>query len=236
MKFDLGLDANENELTDSFATRFGFGGARPLIVAASTHEPEERYALEAFCAAAAGAQTAPRLLVAPRHPERFESVAKLIEQFRRDAENEWRDYTFARRSEIERETDRDTDLILLDSVGELRAVYPLADIVFVGGSLIPHGGQSILEPAAAGCSIITGPHTHNFTDAVNVFLANRGLIQLEDGPHTSTVDRLFDVFSDLLEDTEQRNELGRNARSVIASNRGATRKTVDELKKLESRS
>ena len=234
MKFDLGLEETEQRLTEEIRDRFALDGTRPLIVAASTHDPEERYALEAFCSAAVNAQPKPRLLIAPRHPERFDAVAKLIDQFRSDPGNEWRPYTFACRSRAESDSDKNADVILLDTVGELRAVYPLAEIVFVGGSLIPHGGQSILEPAAAGKAIITGPHTRNFADAVKVFLANRALIQLPETPKETIVDRLFDAISDLLEDADQRNELGRNARSVIEANRGATRKTIEELKKLET--
>ena len=232
IKFDLGFDEAESRVTDEFRKRFAINSSRPLIVAASTHEPEERYALEAFCSAAVNAKPTPRFLITPRHPERFGLVAKLIDQFRRDPANEWREFSFARRTGEERDADKNADVILLDTVGELRAIYPLADIVFVGGSLIPHGGQSILEPAAAGKAIITGPHTHNFADAVKVFHANGALIQLEDGPEVSTVDRLFDAISDLLENASQRDELGRNALSVMEANRGATHKAIEALAKL----
>ena len=229
LKFDLGLEEAEHRVTDELLERFSLDGTRPLIVAASTHEPEERYALEAFCSAAVGADPAPRLLIAPRHPERFGSVAKLIDQFRKDPDNEWRDYMFSRRSEEESDLDKESDVILLDTVGELRAAYPLAEIVFVGGSLIWHGGQSILEPAAAGCAIVTGPYTHNFKDAVNVFLKNNSLIQLPETRNEIFVDNLFDAFSDLLEDDSRRNELSRNAASVMSANRGATAKTIELL-------
>ena len=232
LKFDHSIDQDGSGTATEVAGRFRIDGSRPFIIAASTHEPEERYALEAFCSAAVNAKPTPRLLIAPRHPERFGAVAKLIDQFRRDPANEWRPYASVRRSSEESDADKIADVILLDTIGELRAVYPLADIVFVGGSLIPHGGQSILEPAAAGKAIITGPHTHNFADAVKVFLGNCALIQLGDGPEFSTVDRLFDVISDLIEDKPRREELGRNARSVVEDNRGATRKTMEELSKL----
>ena len=232
LKFDLGLAEAEHHIIDELSERFALDGRRPLVVAASTHDPEERYALEAFCSAAVNADPAPRLLIAPRHPERFESVAKLIDQFRTDPANEWRKYTFTRRSREGTEDDENADVILLDTVGELRAVYPLAEIVFVGGSLIPHGGQSILEPAAAGKAVITGPHTHNFADAVKVFIANQALIQLPETRNEIIVDNLFDAISDLLEDKDRRHELGRNALSVMTANRGATRKTMEELSRL----
>ena len=236
LKFDLGLADAEHRITDELRDRFALDGTRPLVVAASTHEPEESYALEAFCSAAVNADPTPRLLIAPRHPERFDSVARLVDQFRTDPANEWRDYTFTRRSREASDADKDTDVILLDTVGELRAVYPLADIVFVGGSLIPHGGQSILEPAAAGKAIITGPHTHNFTDAVKVFLANQALIQLPESRDEIIVDNLFDAISDLLEDEDRRRELGRNALSVMTANRGATRNTIEQLSRLAAES
>ena len=236
LKFDLGLAEAEHIITDELRERFALDGTRPLVVAASTHEPEERYALEAFCSAAVNADPVPRLLIAPRHPERFESIAKFIDQFRADADNEWRKYTFTRRSREGTEDDKHADVILLDTVGELRAVYPLADVVFVGGSLIPHGGQSILEPAAAGKAIITGPYTHNFTDAVRVFLANQALIQLPETRNEIIVDELFDAISDLVEDKDRRHDLGRNALSVMTANRGATAKTLEQLNLLMSRS
>jgi 3-deoxy-D-manno-octulosonic-acid transferase len=232
LKFDVGTTEVEEATTEYLRERFGLDGSRPLIVAASTHEPEERWMLEAFCSAASGSKPEPRLLIAPRHPERFDSIAKLVDEFRTSQANEWRPYSIAQRSEPKKENDRQADVILLDSIGELRSVFPLADIVFVGGSLIPHGGQSILEPAAAGTAIVTGIHTRNFTDAVSVFLGNDALIQIPDLPHEKIVDELFDQLSDLLEDAGRRNELGRNAAAVMKANRGATHRTITELRKV----
>lgn len=223
MKFDLGLAVTERGLTDALRDRFALDGARPLIVAASTHEPEERWVLEAFCSVANGSGTVPRLLIVPRHPERFDPVADLIVKFRSDASNTWREYNFARRSEAQQASDKVADIILLDTVGELRAAYPLADVVFVGGSLVPHGGQSILEPAAAGKTVITGPHTHNFSEAVKAFLANQALVQI---PDASPSNDLYSAFSELLKDRELREEIGGNALTVMSANRGATSRTI----------
>src|SRR5437899_9515743 len=108
-------------------------------------------------------------MIVPRHPECFAEVAELIEK------TGWK---WVRRSAGGSQTDKIADIILLDSIGELRAVYPLADIVFVGGSLIPHGGQSVYEPAAAGKAIVTGPYTSNFEAAVKEFLNKDALVQL----------------------------------------------------------
>ena len=231
LKFDVGTTEADETTTDNLRQQFAFDGERPLIVAASTHDPEERWILEAFCSAASGPRPEPRLVIAPRHTERFESVAKLIAEFRNDPANEWRHYSFARRSNGESEN-ANADIVILDTIGELRAIYPLAAIVFVGGSLIPHGGQSILEPAAAGTAIITGHHTHNFADAISTFRANQAVIQLPELPPQKIVDELFDQLSDLLENPDRRRELGRNAQAVMHANRGATQRTTDELRKL----
>jgi 3-deoxy-D-manno-octulosonic-acid transferase len=135
------------ELTEEIRTRFGIRSDKPLIIAASTHEPEERYVIEALDGELA---LSCRLMIAPRHPERFDAVAGLLAKL---------PYSFVRRSSPPSEGDKAADIILVDSIGELRSAYPLAEIVFVGGSLIPHGGQSVLEPASEGKANITRPHS-----------------------------------------------------------------------------
>lgn len=235
IKFDLELNEKDKEITDDLNERFSFSDGKPLIVAASTHEPEEHWVIDAFCSLnAENSRNKARLLIAPRHPERFDAVAKLIRDFRNDPACEWTRYSFARRSAEPSPEDSDADIILLDSIGELRGAYPLAQVVFVGGSLIPHGGQSVLEPAAAGKAIVTGPYTHNFADVVKAFLEKKALIQFEKIPETAIPDDLFLAFSDLLEDDEEREELARNAANVMAENRGATRKTVEYLRRYVS--
>lgn len=151
LKFDQPLSEIDAELTDHFRSRFGITSAKPLIIAASTHEPEEQYVLESLDGEIGHTC---RLLLAPRHPERFDEVENLLRNT---------NYSFVRRRSEPSIADSAADIILLDSIGELRAVYPLAEIVFVGGSLIPHGGQSVIEPAMAGKAIITGPYTANLT-------------------------------------------------------------------------
>ncbi|MBX3243247.1 MAG: 3-deoxy-D-manno-octulosonic acid transferase [Acidobacteria bacterium] len=235
IKFDLKLNESDDAVTKELDERFGFSDGKPLIIAASTHEPEERWVIDAFCSL--NAENSPnkaRLLIAPRHPERFDAVAKLIRDFRNDPACEWTRYSFVRRSAEPLPEDKDADIILLDSIGELRGAYPLARVVFVGGSLIPHGGQSVLEPAAAGKAIVTGPYTHNFTDVVKTFLEKKALIQFEKTPETAIPDDLFLAFSDLLEDDEESEELGRNAADVMAENRGATQRTVRSLQTILS--
>ncbi|HQX54908.1 MAG TPA: 3-deoxy-D-manno-octulosonic acid transferase [Pyrinomonadaceae bacterium] len=223
MKFDQTVD-DDGVLATEFRTRFGISGDVPLIVAASTHDPEEKWLLEAFkrvWKSAAG--TLPRLLIAPRHPERFRSVVDLIKGS---------GFGWARRSETASSRDLNAEVIILDSIGELRSALSLADIVFVGGSLIPHGGQSILEPAAAGKAIITGPHTSNFKVVVDEFLKQDALIQLSPSADSEIVDQLAAAISQLLDDPERRRVFADNAAKVMATNRGATQKTVEYLREL----
>jgi len=165
----------------------------------------------------------PRLLIAPRHPERFEEVAKLIKEMGLE---------LARRSQKISEQDYSAEVILLDSIGELRAAYHLAEIVFVGGSLIPHGGQSILEPAIAQKAIVTGFYTMNFDAATKEFLEHNALVQLPQLSENEISSKLAGTFLSLLQDAETRNQLAKNASSVMEKNRGATTKTIELLKPL----
>jgi len=233
IKFDIAADPRDAEIAAGLNARFRFDDGRPVIAAASTHEPEERSVLDAFCSILAGeAKVKPRLVIAPRHPERFDAVAKLLRDFRDDDDCEFSRYRLARRSDGPGETDEAADIILLDSIGELRALFRLTSIAFVGGSIIPHGGQSVLEPAAAGNAVITGPHTFNFADVLTVFLANNAIVQLPELRPEAVPDELFTSISDLLEEPDARVELARNARAVIEANRGATAKTIHEIRSL----
>ncbi len=221
VKFDHDLHENEAALTDKMLERFGISSEAPLIIAASTHSPEEKWILEAFKEIKKSADAnLSRLMIVPRHPERFDEVAELAKKT---------GFTLVRRSSTESSGDRSAEIILLDSIGELRAMYPLAEIVFVGGSLIPHGGQSIFEPAAAGKAIITGSHTANFDAAVKEFLDIGALIQLPHLADKDIVTKLAEAIEDLLTNSEKRTELGSNALAVMNSNRGAVTKTIEYL-------
>lgn len=220
VKFDQPTD--DSSQPDSFRDRFCPDG-RPVVLAASTHSPEESLLLDAFRRLPQSAGGKPRLFVAPRHPERFAEVAGLLKSS---------GFSFARRSEAPSAADRDADLVLLDSVGELRSFYPLADIVFVGGSLIPHGGQSILEPAAAARAIVTGPFTTNFSAAVAAFREHDALLEIASESHEDQKTELEKALGELLGDSARRTELGANALAVMKENQGATRKTIEILRPL----
>lgn len=221
LKFDHDLGDTEATITGELRDRFAITPEAPLIIAASTHSLEERWLLDAFKELwKSSTENLPRLLIAPRHPERFDEVARLIKES---------GFTQARRSEPASAGDASAEVILLDSIGELRAAYQLAEIVFVGGSLIPHGGQSILEPAAAGKAVVTGHHTANFNAVVDEFLEKEALIQLPALSEKDVVATLASTFGDLLQNPGQRNSFGANALKVMQKNRGATIRTLEYI-------
>jgi 3-deoxy-D-manno-octulosonic-acid transferase len=221
VKFDMDRDAGDEALTAEMRSRFRFGDERPLIVAASTHSGEERILLECF----KEIRSTPgndhvRLLIAPRHPERFAEVASLMESS---------GLFWSRRSDAPNELDSRSDALLFDSIGELRAVYPLASIVFIGGSLTPTGGHNILEPAAAGACTVTGTHTFNFKAIVEAFLEADALVQLPALAPKEASYALSNVLRELLADEARRLAVGENALAVLEKNRGATARTIKLL-------
>ncbi len=220
-KFDQMVDKEEKSLTAFFKERFGFTKETPLIVAASTHSPEEKWILEAFKKLyMSGMPNLPRLVLVPRHPERFDEVEKLISGT---------GLSYVRRTTTLSFEDELADVVLLDTIGELRSVYPLADIVFVGGSLIPHGGQSILEPALAKTTIVTGHSMTNFEAVANEFAARDAFVRLPPLEEDAVTDRLATEFMELIGNPETKNRLANNAYSVMHDNRGATFRTIKFL-------
>jgi 3-deoxy-D-manno-octulosonic-acid transferase len=220
VKFDM-EDAGSVALTEELRERFELNNGRPLVVAASTHAPEERVALEAYkLISDSNVKTRPRMLLAPRHPERFGEVAAML-----DASG----LRWSRRGAQHDTSDAECDLILLDSIGELRAVYPLAEVVFVGGSIAHVGGHNILEPALAARCIITGPHTSNFKAIVETFLEHEALVQLPHAEDAEAAPVLARALRELLEDDAKRLRAGERARAVLEQNRGATARTVELL-------
>jgi 3-deoxy-D-manno-octulosonic-acid transferase len=225
VKFDLLPSRDEAALTENLRERFGLNQTEPLIIAASTHSPEERIVLRAFkqLRAAAPAGRRARLLVAPRHPERFDEVAALLSA----SGLEW-----SRRSAAPRETDKTCEAVMLDSVGELRATYALATLVFVGGSIAQKGGHNVLEPAAGGACIVTGAHTSNFAAIINAFLKREALVQLPPLTEEEAPAELARVLAELLADDLRRRKMVERAKEVMDENRGATGYTAERIAKL----
>ena len=221
VKFDSADGAIDEGITANLRERFGFEGAQRLIVAASTHAPEELVVVEAFKQIKSSQPNLQiRLLIAPRHPERFDDVASLL----KDSGLKW-----ARRSEEAKADDRDSEVVLLDTIGELRAVYPLADVAFVGGSIAPHGGHNVLEAAARGVCVVTGPHMHNFAAITKTLLAENAIVQLPNVSISEAQAELASALNALLSNDSQRRDIGQGASMVCNRNRGATERALQMI-------
>ncbi|HKB68794.1 MAG TPA: 3-deoxy-D-manno-octulosonic acid transferase [Pyrinomonadaceae bacterium] len=216
MKFDAGTMPDTDSLTTAFRERFKLD-ASPLILAASTHEPEETIILNSFRQVSSRSETKPRLMIAPRHPERFAEVADLL----KTAGLRW-----VRRTANPEPSDGLAEVILLDSIGELRYVYTLASIVFVGGSIARTGGHNVLEPAAVGAPVIVGFHTYNFQSIMETFSEAGAIVQLQPMSDSATIVELGNEISELLINPARRREIGALAQRLVTENRGATERTL----------
>jgi len=223
LKFDAGTLPLNDALTAELRARFGFTNESPLILAASTHAPEERIIIEAFKRVIARAVPTARLMNAPRHPERFGEVAAIVEAS---------GLSWSRRSAPEQTSDRTATVVLLDTIGELQSFYSLAKVVFVGGSIAKTGGHNILEPAAVGACILTGAHTYNFREIVEAFVRKDAIVQLPAMPDSDTVLKLEELFAAFLTDPDKRRLLGERAKQLVNQNRGATERTMKFLNEL----
>jgi 3-deoxy-D-manno-octulosonic-acid transferase len=187
----------------------------PVMVCGSTAENEEEALLRAFKQVQKQFPSTVMVL-APRHPERFDKVANLMASL---------DIAFVRRSSWAPGSPIIGGVFLLDSVGELASVYALAAIAFVGGSLVPAGGHNVLEPAQYGAAIVVGPHTFNFREIVSIF-QNGGAMRI------AAAEDLAQTFLALLADPDERNQLGRRAKELFAKHAGATARTLAALRPL----
>ena len=212
---NLKFDAVEPGRLPERLARLLQGGSvpRPLWVAGSTVGGEEELVLSAFHRVRERVPHA-RLLMAPRHPERFDSVPALVEAA---------GFRCLRRSALDPVAWNDGEVMLLDTLGELSQVYALASVVFVGGSLVPAGGHNILEPAVAGKPVVVGPHMENFQEIADQFSSEQALVRV------GSADELASEVSALLVDPERRAGLGARARELVGRNRGAVGRSTDAL-------
>jgi len=131
-----------------------------------------------------------------------------------------------RRTNAPEAADADASVILLDTIGELPATYELAQIVFVGGSIVDKGGHNVLEPAASGVTVVTGAHTHNFQAIVELMHEAHAIVQLPPLEGCAAADEVAYAFGKLLENGEERAELGRRAKQLVTDNQGAADRTM----------
>jgi len=209
IKFDLqmpdDIDAQGQALRQTWRT-----SERPTFIAASTHEGEEEILLKAFDHIREKFPNALMVLV-PRHPDRFERVGKLCSSL---------GYNYVCRSKRDIPT-KSTAVILGDTMGELLLLYAACDIAFVGGSLVPIGGHNLIEPAALGLPVLTGPNLRNFTE-ISKILKNAGAAQIVDDPKS-----IASAVIALLSAQELCEKMGARGREVVATNRGALAKHLD---------
>ncbi len=215
LKFDGAQTDRENAPTRELRKLAGFSPDDVVLLAGSTQEPEEAYALEIY-RRLSNDYPRLRLVLVPRHPERFGEVAGLLDRS---------GFAYVRRSQMKESTIRNPQsaIVLVDTIGELGAWWGLATIGFVGGSFGSRGGQNMLEPAAYGVATCFGPNTWNFRDIVLQLLAAEGAVVVGDR------DQLEQFVRRALADLDWAQELGQRARRLVLSGQGATARTVDLL-------
>jgi 3-deoxy-D-manno-octulosonic-acid transferase len=206
LKFDLPEPA---EKAADLRVRFGLAANRPIVAAGSTGEGEDRLVLEAFAAAR---REVPDLLLvlAPRHPERFASVAD---------EAARRGFVVSRLSRGA--ASKDAEVLLVDTMGQLAALYMVAGSAFVGGSLVPVGGHNLLEPIAAGVPVLFGPHTEHVAEIAAALAQSGAGIRVEDA------ESLGRSFAELALHAGERARRVALGRAFVDANRGALRRAAD---------
>jgi 3-deoxy-D-manno-octulosonic-acid transferase len=202
LKFDVTLPPAALELGAGFRARFG--ASRPIWLAASTRDGEEALLIDALLRRPLPERTL--LVLVPRHPQRFATVAELLSA---------RGVPFVRRSAGGAGVPADIGVVLGDSMGELAAYYCAADVAFVGGSLLPFGAHNLIEPLAVGTPVVVGPHTFNFAEATAGAIDAGAALRVEDA------DALIAAVAALFADPGRRQAMGLAARAFHAQHQGA---------------
>jgi 3-deoxy-D-manno-octulosonic-acid transferase len=221
LKYDTAQITDKVEGADALAAQLNIGSER-LWVTGATGNDEEKILLDVFQQLKQDARFANlRLVIVPRKPERFDEVAQLIER---------RGLPLIRYSRIKNNTTpppTDNQAIILgDTMGDLRKFYSLAEIIFVGRSLVPMGGSDMVEAAALGKCTVFGPHAFNFKQTVDALLADSGAIMVKDQ------EELLQTIQQCLTDSDFAQSIANKGREVIRKNQGATKNTIDQIAKI----
>ncbi len=215
IKFEQSLSGSMLERADVLRGEWGRG--RPVWIAASTHEGEEESALAAHRELRKRDRLADALLVlVPRHPERFNQVARLAERL---------GFAIKRRSDQGGPLDRGVEVLIGDTMGELQLFLAAGDAAFVGGSLVPVGGHNTLEASVVGKPVVFGPHMFNFGEIATMTLERGAGLQIQ------SAGELAPAISDLLGSANRRDALGAAGRKMVEENRGALARTVALIEK-----
>ena len=208
------------ELVRGLAKALGRARRGPVLVAASTMPGEEPAVLQAWTQIRARYPAA-LLILAPRHPARFDEIARILTTT---------PLPFLRRTSLEISDEAlagqlsTPEILLLDTIGELGGIFELADIVFMGGSLVPTGGHNLLEPAYWSKPIVFGPHMENFKDLAQLFLEAQAALQVSDAGELARV-----AFK-LLDDEAARRQMGERAKQVLEREAGATQRVLGYIR------
>ena len=205
VKFDLQPPEDAVRRGEELRRRLGI--SRPVWVAGSTREGEEALLLEAFAGMPDGGAL---LAIVPRHPQRFDDVAALARA---------QGFEVARRSEAG-DVGPGVRVFVGDSMGEMPVYYAAADVVVMGGSLLPYGSQNLIEPCALGKPVIVGPHTYNFEEAADGAIGAEAAIRVRDARAALA------LAAELGRDAARRERMGRNARDFVVAHRGAVERLM----------
>ena len=209
LKFDI--EPPDEQLEQGKTWRKSYGADRPVLLAASTRDGEE----EALVGALEQIDVPALLMViVPRHPQRFDAVAALLGR---------RGIRFQRRS-ADAAIAPETQVVLGDSMGEMFAYYAACDVAFIGGSLLPFGGQNLIEACAAAKPVLVGPHTYNFTEAAELAIAAGAAVRVGD------VRELAREARRLLGDRDVAARMAEAARAFSRAHRGATKRVMELLR------
>ena len=206
VKFDL--EVPPGTIEQGRALRALLGSARKIWVAGSTREGEEVLLLDALQRSPLPADAL--IVIVPRHPQRFDELAKLLQR---------RGLRHVRRSGVQTVTS-DIAFVVGDSMGEMLAYYAAADVAFIGGSLLPLGGQNLIEPLAVGTPVVIGPSTFNFSEVAREAVACDAALQCGDA------DAVIASVAKLIADPKRRSRMAENATAMLDAHRGATTRTV----------
>ena len=214
LKFDQQVPEEMHSISSSIRDSWSDDGQRPTLIAASTHETEEEFVLDAFLEILGEAKEALLILV-PRHPERFETVFEYIQN---------RELSVARRSNKDDVTPK-TQVLLGDTMGELNFLYSVSDVAFIGGSLVDHGGQNLLEPASLGLPLSSGKSLRNFQEIADELQESKALFLIEEQKELS------DFFIDMISKPKKSARIGKASAKVFEKNRGVLIKINQSLNK-----
>ena len=223
MKYDnIPTHTNENSKNE-LADLFRIKDNDLILIGGSTHEGQEEILLRIFERLS---KTYPnlRLIIAPRHIERTRDVSRLIEK---------KGFTPVLKTSVDSSNyswqNSKKEIILIDTVGDLEKIYALSDYVFVGKSLVPSGGQNMMEPAGLGKPVVFGPHVFNFKEEVDMLLRNDAAKMVE------TEDELCETIEFFIKNPEAAKEMGLRAQGVVSEKRGATEKNMDIIREILKR-